>query len=139
MYDTAVAQYHSQPLKLSNAIGKIIGAKLSTDFRPIIFTSQLSGFAIIIGQGKLQLLLIVSPTRFAVESFIRRKECNMAYHCGHFTMGNYLWTFTCGYFTLLHVVLFVHFTLFHVVPFDQSLTAFRLLCQLTHQLASSLT
>jgi hypothetical protein len=48
-------------------------------------------------------------------------------------MDNYLWTFTCEYFTLLHVVLSVHFTLFHVVSFDQSLTAFRLLCQLTHQ------
>jgi hypothetical protein len=56
----------------------------------------------------------------------------MTYHCGHFTMDNYLWTFTCGYFTLLHVVSFVHFTLFHVVSFDQSLTAFRLLCHLTH-------
>jgi hypothetical protein len=45
----------------------------------------------------------------------------MAHHCGHFTMDIYLWTFTCGYFTLLHVILFVHFALFHVVSFDQSL------------------
>jgi hypothetical protein len=118
MYDTAVAQYHSQPLKLSNAIGKIIGAKLSTDFRPIIFTSQLSGFAIIIGQGKLQLLLIVSPTRFAVESFIRRKECNMAYHCGHFTMDNYLWTLPVdilSYFMLSYLFILPCFMLFRLI------------------------
>jgi hypothetical protein len=79
---------------------------------------------------------IISPgpsNQIRAEFFLRREGCNMAYHCGHFTMDNYLWTFTCEYFTLLHVVLSVHFTLFHVVSFDQSLTAFRLLCQLTHQ------
>ena len=43
-------------------------------------------------------------------------------------MDVYLWIFT-----LLHVVLIVRFALFHVVSFDQSLTAFRSLCQLTHQ------
>ena len=53
----------------------------------------------------------------------------MAYHCGHFTMDIYLWIFTCGYLPC--------FTLFNCsfcpVSLDQSLTAFRLLCQLTHQ------